>query len=103
VNDNNHPNNVFIQAIKPAEKGGKQICRVCGGELKTRSDDQDETAIDKRHAIYYNPQDGTLAAVNYFKDKAEKGKAGVKAIELDGRPGVKEVSEDLLKKLGIEK
>jgi adenylate kinase len=103
VNDNNHPNNVFIQAIKPAEKGGKQICRVCGGELKTRSDDQDETAIDKRHAIYYNTQDGTLAAVHYFQDKAEKGKAGVKAIELDGRPGVKEVSEDLLKKLGIKK
>jgi len=102
VNDNNHPNNVFIEAIKPAEKGGKQVCRVCGGELKTRSDDQDETAIDKRHAIYYSTQDGTLAAVNYFKDQARKGKGELRIIELDGRPGVKEVSEELLKKLGIK-
>jgi adenylate kinase len=102
VNDNNHPNNVFIEAIKPAEKGGKQVCRVCGGELKTRSDDQDETAIDKRHAIYYSTQDGTLGAVNYFKDQARKGKGGLKIIELDGRPGVKEVSEELLTKLGIK-
>ncbi len=103
VNDNNHPNNVFIEAIKPAQKGGKSECRVCGGELKTRSDDQDETAIDKRHAIYYDTQEGTLAAVNYFKDKAKKGKARFKMIELDGRPGVKEVSNELMTKLGIKK
>ena len=50
VNDNNHPNNIFIDAIKP---DGDQ-CRVCGGDLKTRSDYQDEEAIDKRHNIYYN-------------------------------------------------
>ncbi|MEW5910588.1 MAG: adenylate kinase, partial [Thermodesulfobacteriota bacterium] len=50
VNDNNHPNNIFIDAIKP--NGDK--CRVCGGELKTRSDDQDEDAINKRHDIYYD-------------------------------------------------
>ena len=103
VNDNNHPNNVFIEAINPAEKDGKQVCRVCGGELKTRSDDQDGAAIDKRHAIYYNTQDGTLAAVNYFKEKAQKGQAKLRVIELEGGPGVKEVSEDLLKKLGIKK
>jgi adenylate kinase len=101
VNDNNHPNNVFIDAIKPAEKGGKPICRVCGGELKTRSDDQDEAAIDKRHAIYYDPKTGTLASVNYFKEKIKKGEKGLKVIELDGRPGVKEVSDELKKKLGI--
>ena len=33
VKDNNHPNNIFIDAIKP--NGDK--CRVCGGDLKTRS------------------------------------------------------------------
>jgi hypothetical protein len=38
VNDPNHPNNIFIDAIKP--DGDK--CRVCGGDLKTRADDQDE-------------------------------------------------------------
>jgi adenylate kinase len=99
VNDNNHPNNVFIDAIKPADKGGKAVCRVCGGELKTRSDDQDEVAIDKRHSIYYNTADGTMASVSYFKEKAKKGGGGLKIIELDGRPGVKEVSAELAGKL----
>lgn len=99
VNDNNHPNNVFIEAIKPAKKGGKEICRVCGGELKTRSDDQDEAAIDKRHSIYYNTAEGTLASVNYFKEKVKKGGSLLKIVELDGRPGVKEVSADLAGKL----
>ncbi len=103
VNDNNHPNNVFIEAINPAQKGGKAVCRVCGGELKTRSDDQDATAIDKRHAIYYDTTTGTLASVNYFKDKVKKGEKGLKIIELDGRPGVKEVSAELMRKLGISK
>ena len=31
VNDNNHPNNIFIDAIKP----GGDKCRVCGGELRS--------------------------------------------------------------------
>jgi len=99
VNDNNHPNNVFIEAINPSQKDKSMVCRVCGGELKTRSDDQDEVAIDKRHAIYYDKAIGTLAAVNYFKEKAKKGDAGLKIVELDGRPGVKEVSNELLQKL----
>ncbi|MBP7738329.1 MAG: adenylate kinase [Spirochaetes bacterium] len=98
--DNNHPNNIFIDAIKPAEKGGEMVCRVCGGKLSARSDDQDETAIGKRHDIYYNKNNGTLAAVDYFK-KLSKANGGVpRIIELDGKPGVKEVSEDLMKKLG---
>jgi adenylate kinase len=93
ANDNNHPNNIYIDAIKPAVKDGKMVCRVCGGEkLTTRADDQDEGAIDKRHNIYYDAKTGTLAAVNYFKER-------VKVVEVDGLPGVKEVSEELLKKL----
>jgi len=93
ANDNNHPNNIFIDAIKPAVKDGKTVCRVCGGEkLTTRADDQDEAAIDKRHNIYYDTKTGTLAAVNYFKKR-------VKVLEVNGLPGVKEVSEELLKKL----
>jgi adenylate kinase len=95
VNDNNHPNNIYIDAIKP--NGNK--CRVCGGDLKTRSDDQDGTAIDKRHNIYYDPKAGTTAAINYFKSFSTKNKGIPKIIDLDGRPGVKEVSGDLLKKL----
>ena len=67
---------------------------VCGCEdLSTRADDQDTAAIDKRHGIYYDTKTGTLAAVNYFKERT-------KVIIVDGRAGVKEVSEDLMKKLG---
>jgi len=95
VNDNNHPNNIYIEAIKP--DGDR--CRICGGELKTRSDDQDEAAINKRHAIYYDTQDGTLAAAYYFKDMAQHS-GDIRYLELDGRPGVKEVAAELVSKLG---
>jgi len=92
--DNNHPNNIFIDAIKPVMKDGKMVCRVCGNDkLTTRADDQDEAAIDKRHGIYYDTKTGTLSAVLFYKER-------VPVIEVDGTPGVKEVSEDLLKKLG---
>lgn len=94
VNDNNHPNNIFIDAIKP--DGDK--CRVCGGDLTSRSDDQDEEAINKRHSIYYDTETGTLAAAYYFKDIAEKNEK-IKYITLDGAPGVKEVTAELMSKL----
>jgi adenylate kinase len=94
-NDNNHPNNIFIDAIKP--DGDK--CRVCGGGLKTRSDDQDEDAIDKRHNIYYDTETGTMAAVNYYKKLSADNKGTPRIIELDGKSGIKEVSADLLSKL----
>ncbi len=94
VNDNNHPNNIFIDVIKP--DGDK--CRVCGGELKTRADDQDEDAITKRHAIYYDTDTGTLASSYYFKDIAEKT-GTVKYITLDGKPSVKDVTAELISKL----
>ena len=92
--DNNHPNNIYIDAIKPHTHDGKTSCRVCGCEdLSTRNDDQDSQAIDKRHGIYYDTKTGTLAAVNFFREKT-------KVIVVDGRPGVKEVSEELVQKLG---
>ena len=94
ANDNNHPNNVFIDAIKP--DGDK--CRVCGGELSARSDDQDEDAIDKRHSIYYDTDTGTMASAYYFKDLAEK-EGKIKYLTLDGAPSVKEVTAELLSKL----
>jgi len=94
VNDNNHPNNIYIDAIKP--DGDK--CRVCGGDLKTRDDDQDEDAINKRHGIYYDTDTGTLASAYYFKDLAAK-EGSIKYIILDGAPSVKEVTEELVSKL----
>jgi len=96
VNDNNHPNNINIDAIKP--DGDK--CRVCGGDLKTRSDDQDEEAIDQRHNIYYDTKTGTTAGMIYFKELSAKNNGVPKIIDLDGSPGVKEVSAELLGKLG---
>jgi adenylate kinase len=94
VNDNNHPNNIYIDATKP--NGNR--CRVCGGDLKTRSDDQDEEAINKRHDIYYDTQVGTLAAAYYFRDIAAAG-GSIKYLTLNGKPGVKEVTAELLTKL----
>ena len=93
VNDNNHPNNIFIDPIKP--NGDK--CRVCGGDLKTRADDQDGDAINKRHDIYYNTTDGTLAAAYFYKDLAAKGQN--KYLELDGEGSIDSIKEILLKQL----
>ncbi len=92
-NNNNHPNNIFIEAIKP---NGEE-CRVCGGELSARADDLDENAINKRHDIYYNTVDGTLAAAYYFKDLAAKGKT--KYIEVNGEGAINEIKETLLAQL----
>ena len=94
VNDNNHPNNIYIDAIKP----DGDHCRICGGELKTRSDDQDEVAINKRHDIYYDAEEGTLASSYYFKNIAAK-EGSMKYVTIDGTPGVKEVSKELFSKL----
>ncbi len=94
ANDNNHPNHIAFDAIKPVEKDGKLVCRVCGGELSTRPDDQDEEAINKRHDIYYDDKTGTMAAVNYFKNKGD-----VKVISVDGQPSIQEVSEAIMKEL----
>lgn len=93
-NDNNHPNNIFIDAIKP--DGDK--CRVCGGALSARDDDQDETAIDKRHSIYYDTDTGTLAAAYYFKNLAA-GDDTVKYVTLTGEAPLNEVTNELLSKL----
>lgn len=93
VNDPNHPNNVGIAAIAP--DGDK--CRVCGGELSARADDQDEDAINKRHDIYYDDKTGTIAAAYFYRDLADK--AGFKYIELDGEGTIDEIKETLLSQL----
>lgn len=92
-NDPNHPNNIYIDAIKP--DGDK--CRVCGGGLKTRADDQDEDAIDKRHNIYYDDKTGTLAAAYFYRDLAKK--EGFRYIELNGEGSINEIKEILLSQL----
>ncbi len=94
ANDNNHPNHIAFEAIKPVEKDGKLVCRVCGGELSARADDQDEDAIGKRHDIYYDTDTGTMAAVNYFKNAGKS-----KVISVDGSISIKEVTAAILKDL----
>ncbi|NQU65949.1 MAG: adenylate kinase [SAR324 cluster bacterium] len=94
ANDNNHPNHIAFDAIKPVEKEGRLVCRVCGGELSARADDQDEDAINKRHDIYYDTETGTMAAVNYFKNAGN-----AKVIVVDGSISIKKVTESILKGL----
>ncbi len=91
VKDNNHPNHIAFEAIKPVEKDGKLVCRVCGADLITRPDDQDEEAIDKRHTIFYDDQTGTMAAVGYFK-----GAGGPKVISVDGSKSINEVTDSIM-------
>lgn len=91
--DNNHPNNIFIDAIAPRNN----VCRVCGGDLSARGDDQNEEAINKRHEIYYDTKDGTLAAAYFYKELAAKGLT--RYIELDGQGDIASVKDALLKKL----
>jgi len=92
--DNNHPNNIYIEAIAPLQKGGKLYCRVCGEDnLIVRPDDQDEAAIDKRHSIYYDRVTGTMAAIDYFR----RGK--VPFISVDGLPPVEEVANCIIKSI----
>ena len=94
ANDNNHPNHIAFDAIKPVEKDGELVCRVCGGSLSARADDQDEDAINKRHNIYYDGDTGTMAAVNYFKSKES-----AKLISVEGSKGIQEISEDIMNQL----
>ena len=93
-NNPNHPNNIFIDPIKP--NGDK--CRVCDGALSSRADDQDEDAINQRHDIYYDTETGTLAACYFYKDLAEKGET--KYIELDGADTIDNIKAYLTEQLG---
>jgi adenylate kinase len=91
--DPNHPNNIGIPAIAP--EGDR--CRVCGGMLSARADDQDEEAINKRHDIYYDTHTGTVAACNFFKKMLD---GGFHFVELDGERAIGEIRETLFSQLG---
>jgi Adenylate kinase and related kinases len=91
--DANHPNNVSIEPIAP--KG--DTCRVCGGALSARADDLNEDAINKRHDIYYDEKNGTLAAAHFFRNLADKGET--KYIVLDGQGDIASVKEKLMSQL----
>ena len=86
-----HPNNIYIPAIAP-QNGN---CRVCGGTLSTRDDDQDEDAINQRHDIYYDRETGTLAAVAYLVEHSN-----ARHLQVDGAGSIESIKEDLLSKIG---
>ncbi|MEK7484208.1 MAG: nucleoside monophosphate kinase, partial [Planctomycetota bacterium] len=95
--DPNHPNNLNIPELQPVEKNKTFFCRVCQSALTTRADDIDEKAIDKRHDIYYDTKNGTLAAIFWMKSKLKS--TPCKMIELDGAPSVEKVTQQLEKVL----
>jgi adenylate kinase len=88
-----HANNIYIDAVRPTEKGGTIACRVCGCErLAIRTDDQNEAAIDKRLSSYFDTKTGTLAAVNYFKTR-------LNVFEVCSLSRVEETSDNLMNML----
>ena len=91
-NSSHHPNNIYIEPIKPKDNH----CQVCGSTLKSRKDDQDESAINKRHDIYYDKINGTLAAVSYFVKNSS-----AKHIQIDGNQEIEQVKNSLLSKLAL--
>lgn len=97
ANDPNHPNNLNIPEIRPIEKNKIFLCRVCQGALSARADDIDEKAIDKRHDIYYDTKNGTLASIAWMKSKLKS--TSCKVLDLDGSPSVEKVTQQLEKAL----
>lgn len=93
--NNNHPNHIAFDAIHPAEKNGELVCRVCGGHLSMREDDQDEDAINQRHDIYYDEDKGTMAAVIHYRENSR----GIN-IQVNGNRGISDIAEEVLS--GIE-
>jgi len=89
--DNNHPNHVAFETIHPAERDGELVCRVCGGRLSMREDDQDEDAINQRHDIYYNEDDGTKGAMKLFDIDCD-----ARYIKVDGNRGISDIAEEIL-------
>lgn len=86
-NSPHHPNNIYTKDIEPVN--GQ--CRLCGGNLKVRSDDQDEDAINKRHNIYYDSVAGTFAAAHYFKHQAS-----LKYINVNADKKIEEISAEIV-------
>ncbi len=68
--------------------GRPEQCRKCGGKLVVRHDDTPE-AIEERLGWYYRD---TLPVIDYFRHHGS-------VIEVDGRPAIEMVSEDLIRQV----
>ena len=93
VNSSHHPNNINIETISPVNNK----CRICHSELKTRSDDQDESAIKKRQDVYFDEIHGTLAAMELFKSTEEF--QSTLSVELNGNESIENINAELLLRL----
>jgi len=92
--NNNHPNHIAFETIHPVEKDGELVCRVCGGSLSMREDDQDQDAINQRHDIYYDEDEGTMAAVIYYRENCD-----ARNIRVDGDRGISDIAENILSEI----
>lgn len=97
VSDNSHANHTAFKAIAPVEKDGELVCRVCGSQLVARADDQDERAINKRHDIYYDTSNGTLAAIDYLRHIPK-----LRVVSVDGSKSIAEVTSMIVAQLHLD-
>ena len=72
---------------KPAGEGGR--CKICGGELYQRADDNEET-IKKRMGVYFTD---TLPVIEYYRKQG-------KLLEVDGEGSVEIITRRILGALG---
>jgi len=92
--NSNHPNHIAFETIHPAEKDGVLVCRVCGGSLSMREDDQDEDAINQRHDIYYDEGEGTMAAVIHYRENSK-----ARNIRIAGDRGISDIAENIFSEI----
>ncbi|MCB1048999.1 MAG: nucleoside monophosphate kinase [Acidobacteria bacterium] len=94
-----HPNNLAIPGIQPVGEHEPYFCWKCGAELIGRSDDMDENAIDIRLNIYFDAENGTLAAVQRVHDWCKK--SNTTYVTLDGSAKIDQVQAELCQGLGL--
>lgn len=80
--------NEHILIIGKDIKSENDKCPICGSEIRQRIDDTPER-IKTRLGIYYKD---TKAVIDYYQKK------GI-LVEIDGRPSIEEVSQEILEKL----
>ncbi len=91
---NGHPNNSAIAAIAPVIREGVNYCAQCGEKVTIRKDDIDEHAINVRLNIYFDNENGTVAAINAIEDWVSTHPE-TRFIEIDGSQSIGEVSAEI--------
>lgn len=95
ASDAQHTNNLSVPQLQPVD--GR--CRLCGGELSIREDDQNEPAIQRKLDIYYDKNAGTQSAIDFFKEQAALGQTKYQVV--DGSGLVDEIHARILAIIGV--